>query len=287
MNYTITIHKVVTLTHLFARGIMLVTMSKKRILIIFQESPNLVAAKDELYTVSSMHNAEIVAGGRIGLPDIRKALRFSDKWDIVWFIVDSGWDVVKNAGYMDLEGGATDDDIVSIVRSSGCDLVILNSCNSIAIGTQIAEQTRADVVSTVIDVPDVQAVTFGVSMAKIILDGRSYFDAFRLSRPSGNRTYTYMSSLSSPVLPPKDLIIPSDATIVETLARILDQITSLRSDIYSWRIGVENRLTALESHIFPKGNKLSRRDIYLATIVGVLGLLVTVALVFILRLVPQ
>lgn len=244
-------------------------MQRKRVLAIAPDRAHLSEASQELNKISSLHDIEIVSGKSVTVAAVRNALRFAPKWDILWFIADSGWNHEENVGYMDLDGGATANDITSIVRASGCSLVILNSCQSVAIATLIAEQTNSDVISTLVDVNDKVASVFGMEMARLIADGASYFDAYRASRPSSNQSYVYLSSLVS--MRDMDFQKPVDTPDgpVEILARILDGITSLRSDVYGWRLGVEGRLAALESKVFPPPITVGKRDFLFAAFAAV------------------
>ena len=74
-------------------------------------------------------------------------------------------------------------------------LVYLNSCSSWHIAQQIQEDANITVIGTILDVPDRQAYQTGSLFASALGAGLAPYQAYKRSKPGGERIYMYLASL--------------------------------------------------------------------------------------------
>lgn len=116
-------------------------------------------------------------------------------------VLASNHDGLWMAGHMDsagnflLDGGEmiSPSALTSLVRGR-FQWVFLNSCQSIFAAQGLQNETDADVICTVIDVPDIDAYRTGSLFANWLARLGDIRAAYEQSRPGANRIYLYLSS---------------------------------------------------------------------------------------------
>jgi len=99
-------------------------------------------------------------------------------WDVIWFACHGTTEGVQlTDGILDT---AT---LVSLVRTSGAKLVVLNTCESDMVGIYLWALTGAAVVATLSAIPDKAAYVAGALLADGLRRGLSIDDAFNRSKP--------------------------------------------------------------------------------------------------------
>lgn len=73
------------------------------------------------------------------------------------------------------------------------DLILLNTCSSDDVARLVMQTSGADVVCTVIDVPDEQAFITGRLLMQQIAEHGDYRRAYEESKPADNRVYLYLT----------------------------------------------------------------------------------------------
>jgi hypothetical protein len=92
------------------------------------------------------------------------------------------------------EGSLSEAALVAYVAASGAVWCFLNTCQSIALGKRILDQTQADVICTITDTPDGEAMRTGVLFARqlsLLGDPR---EAYERSKPGDDRNYLYLDN---------------------------------------------------------------------------------------------
>jgi len=215
------------------------------ILIIAPDIPQLAGVDEEVSAVASLHKVELLHG-RVVEADIRHAT--GRYFDIVWFITHG-----SSAGLMLSEGETLSiDAVVQYVRSARPGLCILNSCESVDIATAILDATdMTDVIATVSDVPDRDAVRLGVLFARELSRLNDYRQAFEASRPRYNRHYIYLRNFGryrneGPDPIPASSLDSGQNYLVERLIRLTDQ---MRSNIHEWQSSSNTQLALLKRSV--------------------------------------
>lgn len=116
-------------------------------------------------------------------------------------ILSSNHDGLWLAGHMNAQGDFLLDGgdlispsaLTSLVRGR-FQWVFLNSCQSIFSAQSLQNETEADVVCTVVEVPDIDAYRTGALFANWLSRLGDVRAAYDHSRPGGNRVYVYLSS---------------------------------------------------------------------------------------------
>jgi len=119
--------------------------------------------------------------------------------DIISELDDHPTDLLWVAGHGNQSGIVLSDGtwpteaITAIVRAHSIKYVFLNSCSSIYTANTIAEDGGADVICTLIDIPDKTAYRTGALLARRLAahDG-SFRLAYESSRPGANSSYVYI-----------------------------------------------------------------------------------------------
>lgn len=116
-------------------------------------------------------------------------------------ILASNHDGLWLAGHMDKDGNFMLDNneimspsaLTSMVRGR-FQWVFLNTCQSIFAAQSLQNETEADIICTIIDVPDVDAYHTGALFANWLVRLGDTRAAYEQSKPGGNRVYVYLSS---------------------------------------------------------------------------------------------
>lgn len=126
--------------------------------------------------------------GTVAERDVRDACSHG-RSDGIWFATHTICDRVLLS-----EDSLSEAALVAYVAASGASWCFLNTCQSIALGQRIIDETSADVICTVSANPDPDAMRTGVLFARqlaLLGDPRA---AYERSKPGGNRLYVYLEN---------------------------------------------------------------------------------------------
>lgn len=111
-----------------------------------------------------------------------------------------GYDGFWGAGHMDADGNFELDNGQKLSASALTSLirgrykwVYLNSCNSVRAAQMLQNETDADVICTIISVPDEEAYRTGSLFANALARTGDTRAAYEESIPGGNRTYLFLA----------------------------------------------------------------------------------------------
>jgi hypothetical protein len=120
--------------------------------------------------------------------DVRDAAS-AGTYDGIWFATHAdGNQVLLSDGFL------SEAALVAYVAASGASWCFLNTCQSIALGKRLIDQTQADVICTITDTPDGEAMRTGVLFARqlsLLGDSR---EAYERSKPGDDRNYLYLDN---------------------------------------------------------------------------------------------
>lgn len=112
--------------------------------------------------------------------------------------VHGGYAVLWLATHGNAEGVLLSDGILpaslltSLARDS-FDLVVLNTCNSIATAQMLQNETGAEVIATIMEVPDREAFQTGALFARALAQSGDSETAYQRAKPGANRTYVRLA----------------------------------------------------------------------------------------------
>lgn len=86
--------------------------------------------------------------------------------------------------------------LVPLLRNR-VDLVILNTCESIAVAQALQNEIHAEIIATIIEVPDQEAFQTGALLATALAETGDVAAAYEQARPGGNRTYIRLAGVMS------------------------------------------------------------------------------------------
>lgn len=124
--------------------------------------------------------------GNVTQQDLLRSIT-SGNFDTIWFVTHG-----NESGILLSDGILPTSYITALIRGR-FDTVILNTCSSYQTAQQIQNETYANVVATIISVPDAEAYNTGALLAYWLSQGKDITDAYQLSKPGGNRTYLLLS----------------------------------------------------------------------------------------------
>lgn len=133
-------------------------MVKLSILVIAPDHPDLPNVMAEVAALDQHHDVVRLVGAVRDI-DIARAVE-EGPYDVVWW-----------ASHGDYDGVQLSDSVLSIagvgqyVRAAGAELCVLNTCASENIGLAIVAGGRADMICTIADINDPDAMRFGILLA--------------------------------------------------------------------------------------------------------------------------
>jgi hypothetical protein len=135
--------------------------------------------------------------GEVTSRELLREIR-SGQWDMLW-LATHGEKRVNRFGYNEYgilltDGFMSSDDLVPMVRGR-FNLVYLNTCSSWQIAQQIQEEANVTVVGTILDIPDKDAYKTGSLFAANLGAGMTPAQAYKDSKPGGERLYIYLAAL--------------------------------------------------------------------------------------------
>lgn len=125
--------------------------------------------------------------GTVRLADVMDAVS-RQQYDIIWFSAHGGPDGIQLS-----DGLLTPTTLTQILRSYKPGLVVINTCTSLQIATEVHDDLQCAVIATIVDVPDRDAFVTGSTLAAALSRGMSIADAYNVSRPGGQRQYVLLN----------------------------------------------------------------------------------------------
>jgi hypothetical protein len=109
----------------------------------------------------------------------------------IWFATHAG--IVEGKTRVLLtDESLSEESVVAYVAASGASWCFLNTCASNVLGLRILDETLADVICTVSELPDPAAMRTGVLFARQLALLGDPWSAYQRSKPGGNRQYNFL-----------------------------------------------------------------------------------------------
>jgi hypothetical protein len=189
--------------------------------------------------------------------DVRDAAS-DGTYDGIWFATHADGNQVLLS-----EGSLSEAALVAYVAASGAAWCFLNTCQSIALGKRLIDQTQADVICTITDTPDGDAMRTGVLFARqlnLLGDPR---EAYERSKPGDDRNYLYLDNYrqrqmaavgSAGLYPAQDRLQATMDDMRKDLAKVGTDVEVLKSGtirIEARQQRMEDRLDVIEHQLRP------------------------------------
>jgi hypothetical protein len=158
-----------------------------RVLIVAPSTGLAYAAEEVQAVVNTAGLSVRLLQGSVSERDVIETLR-QRAYDCLWLATHGNRDGVLLSNNATLSTSA----LTALVRSHAIPFVFLNTCESLQTAMQINQEAQADVVATVLEVPDAEAYRTGALMAYHLGKGDGAREAYEASKPGGNRTYVYL-----------------------------------------------------------------------------------------------
>lgn len=146
-------------------------------------------------------NAEIQAVLSSGLP-VTSVLGRVDSTRFLEVIERNGHEFLvfithgTKAGVMLSDGLLPADMLTTAIRDK-FDMVLLNTCDGIEVAQMIQNECNTGVICTVGEANDRQSFYTGSRFVKELAKGKSYFDAYKQSKPGHNKLYVFLAGRAS------------------------------------------------------------------------------------------
>lgn len=192
-----------------------------RVLLVAPHIGDLPGATQEVYAVERA----------VGLlverlpPDARRrelmqALRPHACFAVLWMATHGANDGVQ----LNADDFLPGNDLIALVRGSGLQGVVLNSCASTALAELLHDETGVDVVCTLAEVVDLSAFQTGALFAQALGETGDFRAAFDVARPGGAPTFRYIPEYRESLIMAPERNIFSN----EELRAIYDAINDIR-----------------------------------------------------------
>lgn len=155
-----------------------------RVLVIAPTS-DLEFHAEEASAISNSLNAKSLQG-QVYSRDIITEIQ-QQSWDIIWFVTHGTED-----GVVVTDGLLGSGDLLPILRNSGAELVVFNTCSSLHVALDLRNELLSHIICTVTEVSDVLAYRTARHLAHRLSLGLSYKDAYEDSVPGGNSLYVFL-----------------------------------------------------------------------------------------------
>ncbi len=190
--------------------------------------PDLPTVATEAAAVVNALGGRLVQG-RVTEADVRDACS-AGQFEGIWFATHTICDQVLLS-----EDSLSEAALVAYVAASGASWCFLNTCQSIALGQRIIDETPAHVICTVAANPDPDAMRTGVLFARqlaLLGDARA---AYERSKPGGNRLYVYLENYRQQVMTTVSqagaLSYPAQDRLQTTMDDMRREMSHMASDI--------------------------------------------------------
>lgn len=162
-----------------------------RILLIAPINPKLPNLDAEVASIDSFHEVTPLVGV-VREVDITDAIALHPEgWDILWWATHAG-----DAGVEITDEVLTADGVGQYLLASQARLCVLNACASESLARQIIVGTDCDIIYTISDVLDTDALRFGSLLAGELSKTDNFHDAFDKSAPKKGR-YRYLPAIAA------------------------------------------------------------------------------------------
>jgi hypothetical protein len=193
--------------------------------------------------------------GLVSEKDVRDACSL-DQYDGIWFASHAGQDRVMLSNE-----SLSAEALVAYVAASGATWCFINTCQSITLGRRLLRDTLADVICTISDAPDPDAMRVGVLFARqlaMLGDPRA---AYECTSPGEN--YFYLDNYrqrqmaavgSAGPYPAQDRLQATMDDMRKDLAKVGTDVEVLKSGtirIEARQQRMEDRLDAIERQLLP------------------------------------
>ena len=160
-------------------------MNRRKILVIAPEHNESQLPKIglEIAAIERHHDATVLRGV-VRDSDIAQAIVSGD-FEIMWFVAHG-----TESGIELNDGLLSTDAVVQYVRADETRLCVLNTCNSEDMAIAIASQSGADVICTIGDIDNRDAIRLGELLAGELAYCETYREAYELVASDGGR-YRY------------------------------------------------------------------------------------------------
>ena len=140
-------------------------MFRRKFLVVAPDNIDLPKTDIEIRQLRRYHDAKVLSG-TVREQDIIEALE-SDDFNGIWFITHS-----SSEGILLSDGMLSPDAPAQYAKSYPLELIVFNTCESEEIALRVNEQAQIDVVCTISEINNVDAIRFGQLLAKEI----SYYE---------------------------------------------------------------------------------------------------------------
>lgn len=111
----------------------------------------------------------------------------ASNYDVLWLCTHG-----TKAGVLLSDGMLTASELAQLVRGR-FELVVINTCDSIDTAQMIQNETDAEIIATICDVPDTTAFVTGTLFARALAQTQDSIAAYNIARPGGNRNYVRLA----------------------------------------------------------------------------------------------
>lgn len=153
-------------------------MSEWREVALIAPHSDILAVEDEVRVVSSALPT-VTLRETVSVGDVMRLLT-SRRWEIVWFACHGSAAGVELGGPGNTLDTST---LIQLIRNSGAELVVLNTCESAQMATYLCLEARVAVICTVAAVGDVAGATTGALLAHNLAAGMDVAAAYARSVP--------------------------------------------------------------------------------------------------------
>lgn len=163
-----------------------------RILLVAPLQDDLPDVRVEVGTIASQHRCKVLQGSEANDATIARVLD-DNRFDVIWWATHGSAD-----GLMLTDGQLPTDGVAQYVRNSGAGLCVINTCSSLDIAHMVIDETGADAICTISEVPDKSAMRTGLLLSSALQHTNRFHDAYMQAKPGGGRFYRYVKNPSSP-----------------------------------------------------------------------------------------
>ena len=227
-----------------------------RILLVAPDHKELDIAREINGVVNSHAHSVHLLSGTVTEQDVERACA-EDTYDIIWFASHGDLEgiLLSNDEYLQVEA------LVPYIRAAGIRLVFINTCSSLELANQIAQESSADVICTIRSVLDRTAMRTGVLFAGQLAKGLSFRDAYENSKPGNNRVYLYITNQRSPRQEAKMTgSIVSEVPYSSSNGKQIDRLTIAVDELRKQVATLETRIAVLDSRVEALTAKLASNE---------------------------
>lgn len=158
-----------------------------RALVVAPQNDDLPLAQDEVAAVANSGlDVHLLIGSQATNRGLLTAIT-EGEYDLLYLLTHG-----TAAGVMLTDGLMDASALTTYVVSGGVGCIFLNTCDSLQVAKEIALESGAAVIATVRPIGDRVAYRTGALLAHHLAAGKTFREAFRLSKPGQNEDYQYI-----------------------------------------------------------------------------------------------